>query len=311
MEMKNRSHADKLTDLVGTRLDESADGTALARAANYSRFHFQRIFRETTGETPSNCRRRLRLERAAYHLLQNDRSVTQIAFESGFVSLEGFSRAFHKAAGISPSHFRRAHPVSWFLSTPNDIHYDPVVGAAIRLARQTKQGEPMDLTDFLVEHDLWLTRRFLEKAESLSDTQLDQPLKAADNLILYLGEKKSLRELLHRLVFTKERWMDSVHGRAESENPDKSIKGMLNRLDAAFGEFMALARKVSREKLWESSFIDMVCEPPETFTYGGMIAHVLTFSAYRRTVVIETMEAFGITDFGNGDPIEWQRAQAT
>jgi AraC family transcriptional regulator len=310
METKDHS-TDELTDLVGRRLDESADGNALARAAHYSRFHFQRMFREMTGETPSNCRRRLRLERAAYHLLQNDRSVTAIAFESGFYSLEGFSRAFRKAAGVSPSHFQLIHPMSWFLSTPNDIHYDPVVGAAIRLARQTKQGEPMDLTDILIEHDLWLTRRFLEKAHSLSDAKLDTPLKGFDNPLLYHSEEKTLRGILDRLVFTKEAWMASIHGRPMPENSDKSIKDMLKRLDSAFGEFIALTRKVRDEKLWETSFMDMLCEPPETFTYSGMIAHILTFSAYRRTAVIEAFEQFGITDLGYGDPIEWQRAQTT
>jgi AraC family transcriptional regulator len=310
METKDYSHSDELTDLVGRCLDESADGNALARAAHYSRFHFQRMFRQTTGETPSNCRRRLRLEHAAYLLLQNDRSVTEIAFESGFESLEGFSRAFRKATGVSPRHFRSIHPVNWFLSTPNDIHYDPVVGAAIRLTRQTKQGEPMDLIDVLVQHDLRLTRGFLEKAQSLADAQLDRPVKGFDNPLLYHSEKKTLRELLDRLVFTKETWMASIHGRPMPEHSDKSIKGMLKRLDSAFGEFIALTRKVRDEKLWESSFIDMLCEPPETFTYSGMIAHVLTFSAYRRTAVIEAFEQFGITDLGYGDPLEWQRAQA-
>ncbi len=85
---------------------------------------------------------------------------------------------------------------------------------------------------------------------------------------------------------------------------------MLKRLDSAFGEFIALVRKVQAENLWETSFIDMVCRPPETFTYGGMIAHVVTFSAYRRTAVIEAFEHFGIEDFGAGDPVEWQRSQA-
>jgi AraC-like DNA-binding protein len=311
METKNHSNTDELADLVGKRLDESTDGDALARDAHYSRFHFQRMFRQLTGETPSNCRRRLRLERAAYHLLQNDRAVTELAFDSGFDSLEGFSRAFRKVAGVSPSHFRSTHPLSWFFSAPNDIHYDPVVGAAIRLTRQMEKGDTMDLTDILIQHDLWLTRRFLEKAQILSDAQLDEPLERIGNPLSYLGEVKTLREMLHRLVFTKERWMDSVHGRPETGNPDKSAKGMLKRLDSAFGEFASLIRKVRAENLWETSFIDMVCEPPETFTYSGMIAHVVTFSAYRRTAVIEAFEHFGIEDFVNGDPIEWQRTQAS
>lgn len=44
-----------------------------------------------------------------------------------------------------------------------------------------------------------------------------------------------------------------------------------------------------------------LCEPPETFNYGGVIAHNLTFSAYRRTVAIEVFEQIGITDLGSGD----------
>lgn len=309
MAMKNSSLIDEMADLLGTNLNESATGQALARDAHYSRFHFQRMFRQVTGETPGSCQRRLRLERAAYLLLQSDRSVTEIAFESGFASHAGFSRAFRKVAGVSPNQFRSDHSVSWFLSTPNDIHYDPVVGAAIRLTRQTKTGEPMNLNDILLEHDLWLTRRFLEKAQSLSDAQLDEPLVGIGNPLSFLGDEKTLREMLHRLVFTKERWMDSVHGREENKNPDKSIKGMLKRLGLAFGEFNALARKVQAENLWQTSFLDMACQPAETFTYGGMIAHVATFSAYRRTAVIEAFEYFGIEDFGAGDPIEWQRSQ--
>ncbi|MFT3890730.1 MAG: helix-turn-helix transcriptional regulator [Anaerolineales bacterium] len=309
MAMKNSSLLDEMADLLGTTLDEPVNGDVLSREAHYSRFHFQRMFRDITGETPSNCQRRVRLERAAHQLLQTDRSVTEIAFESGFASLEGFSRSFRKLAGVSPHQFRKSHLVSWFFSTPNDIHYDPVVGSAIRLTQQTRQGETMNLNDILIEHDLWLTRRFLEKAQILSDAQLDEPLVGIGNPLSYLGEEKTLREMLHRLVFTKEMWMDAVHGRKEKEGPDKSMTGMLKRLDSAFGEFRILARKVRDENLWETSFIDMVCEPPETFTYGEMLAHVVTFSAYRRTAVIEAFEHFGIEDFGAGDPIEWQRKQ--
>lgn len=301
-------NVDKLTSLIGTRLDETADGDSLARAANYSRAYFQRMFRQRTGETPVTCRRRLLLERAGYQLLHTDRSITTIAFESGFESLEGFSRAFHKATGVSPSHYRRLKPLSWFVLAPNDIHYDPVVGAAVRLTRQTHKGGNMDLTDRLIQHDLWLTRRLLDEARALADGQLDAPLKGFDNEMLYESDRKTLRELLDRLVFTKETWMAAIHGRPMPVQPDKSIAGMQQRLEAAFGEFNALVKRVRDEGLWSTDFVDMLCEPPETFTYGGMIAHVLTFSAYRRTAAIEALQRFGLADLGYGDPIEWERS---
>ena len=41
------------------------------------------------------------------------------------------------------------------------------------------------------------------------------------------------------------------------------------------------------------------------FTYGGMVAHVLTFAAVRRLVVLGAFENLGITDLAAGDPMEW------
>jgi hypothetical protein len=46
------------------------------------------------------------------------------------------------------------------------------------------------------------------------------------------------------------------------------------------------------------------------FTYGGMIAHVLTFAAVRRLVVLGAFESLGITDLDAGDPMEWVGAPA-
>ena len=297
---------DTLTHLVGHNLDEPTDGAALAEAANYSRFHFQRLFRERTGETPGDCRRRLRLERAAYYLRHSAQPVTQIALDAGFDSLEGFSRAFRKAHALSPSHYRRLEPLSWFVAAPNDIHYDPVIGAAVRLAQVQTQGGTMDLTDRLLDHDLWLTRRLLEKATTLSDAQLDASLVKPEQPVPFDVVEQTLRDVLRRIVFTKEVWVAAVLGRTLPATEDNSAAGLLRRMEAAFGEFRALAQRVKAENLWDAEFVDMICEPPERFTYGGMIAHVVTFAAYRRTVALQALERLGVSDLGYGDPIEWE-----
>jgi hypothetical protein len=49
--------------------------------------------------------------------------------------------------------------------------------------------------------------------------------------------------------------------------------------------------------------IDAICDPRETLTYGGVLAHVLTFAAVRRTMAIGALESAGITDLGAGDPM--------
>ncbi len=165
--MTREDKTEALVDLVNERLDDKASGDALARDANYSRFHFIRVFQEQTGETPSECRRRLLLERAAHQLLHTRRPITDIAFGASFDSLEGFSRAFRKAYGTSPSMYRRVEPLSWFLPVPNSIHYNPIIGAAMKLkpAPEAKERQPMDLTDRLIGHDAWLTNAFWRRPQ--------------------------------------------------------------------------------------------------------------------------------------------------
>lgn len=299
---------DPLT-VVGADLDEALDGTALAANAQYSRFHFQRLFREQTGETPGDCRRRLRLERAAYQLQRTTRSVTEIALDALYDSLEGFSRAFRRAYGVSPSYYRRLEPLGWFLDAPNDIHYDPVIGAAIRLATPSRTGVPMNLTNRLLDHDLWLTQRMLTAALNLTEAQLDAPLTHSQQPIPFDKVETSLRDVLQRLVFTKEVWVAAILGRPLPARQDDSAAGLLRRMEAAFGEFRALVQRVDAEHLWDTEFVDMLCDPPERFTYGGMIAHVLTFAAYRRTVALQALSSLGINNLGYGDPIEWEEQQ--
>jgi hypothetical protein len=55
----------------------------------------------------------------------------------------------------------------------------------------------------------------------------------------------------------------------------------------------------------DETFVDAICEPSEVFSYGGMIAHVLTFAAHRRTLALGAFAKSGITDLGSGDPMQW------
>jgi AraC family transcriptional regulator len=80
----------------------------LAALASFSPYHFHRIFRSRVGESLQAYARRLRLERAAHRLKQTDASVTEIALEAGYDSLEAFTRAFASAFSEAPSRFRLA-----------------------------------------------------------------------------------------------------------------------------------------------------------------------------------------------------------
>jgi hypothetical protein len=42
-----------------------------------------------------------------------------------------------------------------------------------------------------------------------------------------------------------------------------------------------------------------------------MAAHVITFSAFRRSAALKMLESLGVSDLGYGDPIEWERGRGS
>jgi AraC family transcriptional regulator len=276
---------------------EAELGEPLASKAHYSRFHAHRVFQRATGETPGEFRRRLLLEKAAYQLSRSDKSVTDIAFDMGFEALESFTRAFRKAFKISPSHYRRYGTPSFYLPSPNGIHYQP----------PGKKGElNMDLLDLLLEHDIWLVRRMLEHAKTLGDKQLDVIL-SQDSPHFFEAEKRNLREMFHQHIGCKEMWVAAIRGQGFSEETDKTINGMILRHEQASSEFLAIAHEVRDESKWQAVFVDAICVPPETFSFSGVVAHIITFSTHQRMVMLEALRKFGINGLGYGDPIEFER----
>jgi hypothetical protein len=69
-------------------------------------------------------------------------------------------------------------------------------------------------------------------------------------------------------------------------------------------------REVCQAGTLEDTFVDTLCEPPMVFTYGGVIAHVLTYSAHRRTLVTGALYSAGIKDIAD-DPLVYLAAPLT
>ncbi|MGH9159258.1 MAG: helix-turn-helix domain-containing protein, partial [Vicinamibacteraceae bacterium] len=105
--MGARTDSERLSAVVLDSLDEGADSRLLARRAARSRTQFFRVFRAMIDEAPAAMRRRLLLERAAWQLGRTRLSVTDVAFDAHYGSLEAFTRAFRRSFRISPSLYRR------------------------------------------------------------------------------------------------------------------------------------------------------------------------------------------------------------
>ena len=78
-----------------------------ARASGYSDYHFIRVFKEATKLTPSDYIRKRRLTEIIKHINENT-SISEIAFEYGFNSKENFTRAFVSEHHILPTEYKAA-----------------------------------------------------------------------------------------------------------------------------------------------------------------------------------------------------------
>jgi AraC family transcriptional regulator len=299
--------ADRLSSIVANSLDTQTKTQDLARQAYQSRTQFHRLFRNVVEETPAAMRRRLLLERAAYQLAHIGTSVTDVALDAGFSSLEAFSRAFRKAFRISPSRYRRIRDPHFHLPASNKIHF-------FAPGSPTKGGRDMDLFDRFAGNDSWHTRRLLEYASALSDEQLDRPIPTVVELLPWRESNKTLRQLFENIIFTKEVWTAALSGTSMDMNgpppSQRSPQAMLQRLEKTDAELHRIFGDVRNRSAWDDTFVDALCEPAETFTFGGVFAHIMTFNAHRRLMALDALRHLGVETQGFGDPMEYEESVA-
>ncbi len=75
----------------------------LARATGCSRARLFQLFKENTGLTPNDYLQRLRVNNARELLSNGQRTITDVAFATGFSSSQYFSKVFRKYVGTTPS----------------------------------------------------------------------------------------------------------------------------------------------------------------------------------------------------------------
>jgi len=296
--------ADTFADFVehlAEALDDAriteATGDEWAARLHFSRYHFDRMIRSVAGEPPSAFRRRILLERAAYRMITTTAPL-DIAVEAGYGSHEAFTRAFTKAYGAPPAVWRR-RPGHIQIPAPSDVHFHPPGG--LRLPARDKVTS-MDLLTKMVEHHIWLTGEMVRLAERLTDAQLDQPIELDVD-----DDRQTIRTLLSRLIGQMGMWNAALATRDYdwSVEEHESLSSMRERLAVEGPTYLSHVRDVVAADRLDDTFVDALCEPAEVFTYGGMIAHVLTFAAHRRTLVLLAYGRHGVEDLGWGDPMVW------
>ena len=95
--------------IIEERIREKLTVESLAKSLHFSRYHYQRLFRETVGESVMRYVARRRTALAARELVESDLSVLEIALKYGYDSHEGFSRSFKAHMGVAPMEYRKYH----------------------------------------------------------------------------------------------------------------------------------------------------------------------------------------------------------
>lgn len=79
----------------------------MCRTAGLSKFHFLRVFKEVYGCSPRQYLIKIRLDKAQRLLVQEDMTISQIAWQLGYCEPASFTRAFRRHFGYSPEAYRK------------------------------------------------------------------------------------------------------------------------------------------------------------------------------------------------------------
>ena len=102
-----RTHVERVQAYVRAHLTDNLTLERVAREAYLSKCYLCQIFRALTGCTFGEYVKRERIRRARALLASTDKSVEEIASACGFASPTYFATVFKRAAGATPSAFRR------------------------------------------------------------------------------------------------------------------------------------------------------------------------------------------------------------
>ena len=112
----------RMQDYIETHLDEKIGLSELSQVSLFSPWYSYRIFQEYTGMTPAHYIRRFRLTKAALRLKKENDRIIDTAFDLGFGSVDGFTRAFNREFGMCPSDYS-ANPAPITLFVPYGVKF--------------------------------------------------------------------------------------------------------------------------------------------------------------------------------------------
>ena len=112
----------RMQDYIESNLEQDISMADIAKAAGYSPWYSYRLFQSLLRMTPSVYIRRLRLSKSALRLRDEKVRIIDVAYDSGFESVDGYQRAFYREFGCNPYEYS-VNPMPIYLFKPYGVKY--------------------------------------------------------------------------------------------------------------------------------------------------------------------------------------------
>ena len=152
-------------DFIDENLADEIDFELIAKKAQCSVYHFQRMFSFLVNIPLSEYIRRRRMTLAAFEMQNTDAKIIDIANKYGYDSHSSFTRAFQSVQGISPS---KARLDGACLTAYPKLSFQFKIKGVIAMQYNIKQTAPYKLFGLNpIPLDGWQTEPFLEYADAV------------------------------------------------------------------------------------------------------------------------------------------------
>lgn len=113
---------------------------ALAQNIGYSKYHLNRLFKASTGQSIHNYLMERRLFEAAELLRETELSLVEIALGVGYASQQSFTTAFKQKFECTPQYYRRKYSYHSTFSYSNVYIYKKNSGSTTNLFMPVKMA---------------------------------------------------------------------------------------------------------------------------------------------------------------------------
>ena len=107
IERRSLSAIDNALHYIRENYSENLSLKSILALTNYSKSHFIRLFKESTGMNVSEYINKYRIEKACLDLIYSSSNITEIATANGFNNIQYFSRKFREYMKCTPKQYQK------------------------------------------------------------------------------------------------------------------------------------------------------------------------------------------------------------